>query len=71
MTLQAFRSNEDTPRRQGAWNGIRRKAYMRMGVVLEAVKGRDIKRAVLAASTRCDQLDLSFDFDQRPRGAPA
>jgi hypothetical protein len=37
---------------------------MRMGVVLEAVKARDVKRAVPAASTRCDQLDLSFDFDR-------
>jgi hypothetical protein len=47
MTLQAFRSNEDMPRRRGAWNGIRGKAYMRMGIVLGTVKGRDLSERLL------------------------
>jgi hypothetical protein len=47
MTLQAFRSNEDMPRRRRAWNGIWERAYIRMGIVLETVKGRDLSEELL------------------------
>ena len=51
MTLQAFRSNEDVPRLEGRGRH-RRKAYIRMGIVLGTVKSRNLKRAAFVASTR-------------------
>jgi len=47
MTLQAFRSNEDMPRRREAWNGIRGKAYIRMVIELGTVKAGDLSEQLL------------------------